>query len=286
MMYRPHSLIERLGDAFRGRLSMPHEVQGIDVSHWQGDIDWKKVIASDISFAIIRTSQGVNYEDRKFRRNWREAKRAREELGVDFPLGIYFFGSWYNAHESKPELDSRAEVEDAVRIAESEDPHIWDKPDLIPHIDVELAANAKKSKTDRWDKKPGDHMPYSAVVDWLGAGLERMDALTGRRTGIYTGRYFWIGDPKTGRRGLGRSTEFFDRPLWLAQYTGKDAPKYDVEIDGETWDVDIWQYTGSGSVPGISGKVDRNVSLGSVADFSALRGTDFGGLLANRPAIV
>lgn len=43
--------------------------QGIDVSHYQGDIDWKKVAGSGITFAFVKATEGETYKDPTFMRN-------------------------------------------------------------------------------------------------------------------------------------------------------------------------------------------------------------------------
>jgi len=58
---------------------------GIDVSYYQGDIDWEKVRASGVEFAFIRVSDGVDNPDTLFELNWGAAKAA----GV--PRGMYQF---------------------------------------------------------------------------------------------------------------------------------------------------------------------------------------------------
>lgn len=49
---------------------------GIDVSHWQGKVDWDKVKAKGVTFAYIKATQGANMVDPQFIRNWAEAKRV------------------------------------------------------------------------------------------------------------------------------------------------------------------------------------------------------------------
>lgn len=55
--------------------------QGIDVSHWQGQIDWGKVKASGIQFAFIKATEGKNYTDPRFFENAREARAAGIKVG-------------------------------------------------------------------------------------------------------------------------------------------------------------------------------------------------------------
>lgn len=55
---------------------------GIDVSEWQGDIDFKKVKEAGIEIVYIRAGQGFSYKDAKFERNYEEAKRNGLKVGV------------------------------------------------------------------------------------------------------------------------------------------------------------------------------------------------------------
>lgn len=63
-------------------------VQGIDVSNWQGDIDWDKVRAAGTQFAFIKATEGGDFLDPKFRRNWYGARR------VGIPRGAYHMLYW------------------------------------------------------------------------------------------------------------------------------------------------------------------------------------------------
>lgn len=56
--------------------------RGIDVSEWQGDIDFRKVKEAGIEVVYIRAGQGFSYEDAKFERNYEEAKKNGLKIGV------------------------------------------------------------------------------------------------------------------------------------------------------------------------------------------------------------
>ena len=56
--------------------------QGIDVSEWQGDIDFRKVKEAGIEVVYIRAGQGFSYKDSKFKRNYQEAKKNGLKVGV------------------------------------------------------------------------------------------------------------------------------------------------------------------------------------------------------------
>ncbi len=62
-----------------------HDVIGVDVSGHQGDIDWASLAATDISFAYIKATQGGDFRDRYFQKNWYEAGAA------GMPRGAYHF---------------------------------------------------------------------------------------------------------------------------------------------------------------------------------------------------
>lgn len=71
--------------------------KGIDVSEWQGKIDWNKVRAAGIKFAMIRAGYGSNNTDKQFVRNISECNR----LGV--PCGVYWFSYALNTEQAARE---------------------------------------------------------------------------------------------------------------------------------------------------------------------------------------
>ena len=87
---------------WRGVTPANHAVHGIDVSRWQGDIDWHRVSRSGVAFAFLKATEGGDHTDPSFDENWRAAARA----GV--PRGAYHFyylcrpaaeqAAWFIAH--------------------------------------------------------------------------------------------------------------------------------------------------------------------------------------------
>lgn len=73
--------------------------KGIDVSTWQGNIDWNKVKADKIEFAIVRGGYGTSGKDGKFEQNYKNAKAA----GV--PIGVYHYSYAKTIQESKKEAN-------------------------------------------------------------------------------------------------------------------------------------------------------------------------------------
>jgi lysozyme len=59
-----------------------YPLRGIDVSHHQGTIDWRKVASDDVAFAFIKASEGGDHRDRLFARNWNEAEAAGVKAGA------------------------------------------------------------------------------------------------------------------------------------------------------------------------------------------------------------
>ena len=74
-----------------------YSVRGIDVSHYQGDIDWDTLAESDIAFAFIKATEGSSYVDDKFAYNYENA------MGTDLAVGAYHFFSFDSAGKTQAE---------------------------------------------------------------------------------------------------------------------------------------------------------------------------------------
>jgi GH25 family lysozyme M1 (1,4-beta-N-acetylmuramidase) len=109
------------------------------------------------------------------------------------------------------------------------------------------------------DIETTDGRSPSQVRSWIVAFINRIVYRTGRPGIIYTGFYFW-------RDSAGNGSNL-NCPLWLAAYVSNPAPY--VPAAWSTWS--FWQYTSSGSVPGVSGNVDRDAWNGSLAGLNNLR---------------
>ena len=71
------------------------KILGIDVSHWQGKIDFERVKKSGIKFVILKAGGSDNgfYEDKTFRSNYEAAKKAGIDVGAYYFVGKNFYGS-------------------------------------------------------------------------------------------------------------------------------------------------------------------------------------------------
>ncbi|MCX5745696.1 MAG: GH25 family lysozyme, partial [Proteobacteria bacterium] len=131
-------------------------VKGIDISKYQGDINWPAVANDGVEFAFVRVSDGLNAIDAKFARNW-DGTRANHVL-----RGAYQF--------FRPGQDARAQADlflSKIGTLEADD--------LPPVIDVEAADGLSASKV------------AAGVKTWI----DRVASVTGRTPIIYTGYYFW-----------------------------------------------------------------------------------------------
>jgi lysozyme len=135
--------------------SMP--VQGIDISRYQGQIDWNTVRRSGIRFAYMKVSEGGDHVDGRFYENWEAARRA----GV--ARGVYHFMYW-----------CRTAAEQAVWFSHAV-PH--DPTQLPPVLDLEWNhASITCPKT----------VPRAVALEKIHKMLEIMEYHTGKRPIIYT----------------------------------------------------------------------------------------------------
>lgn len=179
----------------------------IDVSDWQGQIDWAKVKADGVVGTIIRYADGTTL-DKRFAENMKNAKDA------GLHIGSYIF--------SRAKTKAEAEKE-AERLFNACKPY---DPDMPLYIDLEVASLAK----------------YANVV--AQAFLVKMKALGGRG-GVYANLNWW------NNYLVDTAKNYSANPFWIAQYNST--------MDYKPADrMGMWQYTSSGKVDGISGKVDMD----------------------------
>lgn len=79
-------------------------IEGIDVSHWEGDINFREVKDAGIRFVYIKSSEGDSYIDPDFERNYREARKVR------LKIGFYHYVTARTAEEARKEARHFAEV--------------------------------------------------------------------------------------------------------------------------------------------------------------------------------
>ncbi len=131
-------------------------VKGVDVSYYQGDIDWPAAKADGVEFAFVRVSDGLGFEDPKFDQNW----QATRDVGILRGVYQYF----------RPNQDAIAQADLLLSRMGA-----LGANDLPPVIDVETASG----------------MGAAAVADQVQLWIDHVKAATGVMPIIYTGFYFW-----------------------------------------------------------------------------------------------
>lgn len=207
---------------YRNNLFVQQAKGVIDVSSWQGDVDWAKAKAGGVEGAIIRLGFGWgNDADAKAQRNINECKR----LGI--PFGIY----WYSYAEDAS--GSRQEGNDVV----SKLRQFGVSPnDLKYPVYYDL-----ESWTWTGHTPPTNPNVYNGIVNaWYGA----LQSGGYQNLGVYSYTSYL--------QGPLNNANIYAKTRWVAQY----GPQMEFTAFG-TNDRG-WQYTSSGQINGISGSVDMN----------------------------
>ena len=195
-------------------------LNGIDVSRWQGSVDWAKVRTTSVRFVIMRATKGRAYVDETFAAN--EAGATANHIVV---------GAYHRATPGAAPGDAVAEADHFVAVARNA------PGDLVPSLDIEETGGLTPPKLQAW------------VRTWL----ERVRSRIGVRPMVYTSPYFW-------RVAMGDSPWFAQNgyAVWVAHWgvgvNGIDVPA--AGWSGRDWT--FWQYTSRGRVKGIAPAVDRD----------------------------
>lgn len=194
----------------------------IDVSEWQGDIDWAKAKADGVEGVIIRLGYGEgNNADKKAQRNISECKR----LGI--PFGIY----WY----SYADTPSIAKEEGTDVVAKLKQFGV-NPSDLAYPVYYDL-----EKWTWKGHQPPTDPNVYNNIVNnWYSA----LQSAGYKNLGVYSYTSYLQGPLKYA--------DIYAKTTWVAQYGAR------MGFDSFPTNSRGWQYTSSGKVDGISGNVDMN----------------------------
>lgn len=189
------------------------EINGIDVSEFQGKVDWEKVKASGVKYAIIKFGNiydyDENYLDSKFETNYKKC----QELGIK--TGIYIYNYCNSVDTLKQALEWVFEKLNNKKL---------DMPIYLDMEDKDIQGETVETLTNicnefaKYVKDKGYEAGVYANLNWLENELdpEKFDA---------------------------------DISVWVAQYY------IECQYTGE---YDIWQYTSSGKVDGVSGNCDMD----------------------------
>lgn len=195
---------------------------GVDISEYQGDVDFEKLKAAGAEFVILRIGgryygdEGKLYEDSAFDTYYEQAKAA------GLKVGAYFFS------QAASEADAKEEADAAIK------------------------------------KLNGRALDYPLALDWENIGDEpaRTDDITGDELTLIA-KAFCDEAESAGYKSIvyANSSQMFvsydfntmkDYDFWLADY--RDFPTM-------YYNFDMWQYSDEGTIDGIDGPVDLNISF-------------------------
>ena len=218
-------------------MTKPHAstqpISGIDVSVFQGVIDWKQVAASGQQFAYIKATEGVTYCNRSnLNSNWNSARNFHLKTGC-----YHFF------HPADDPVDQ-------ANSFLSELPTNLKGVQLIPVVDIEETGPPGKDEWPRFTPVEGQAR--------LESFCDVIKTAIGARPMLYC-RTNWMEANWPGY--------VWNGPYWLAQYgTSLITPRCPAGWNHDN--LKLWQYSCTGSVAGIKGAVDLNRFLG--ADLSEI----------------
>lgn len=185
-------------------------VRGIDVSSWQGNIDFNKVKASGIDFVIIRAGYGTGGRDKWFEENYRKAKAA----------GLHVGAYWYSYASGFQEAGREADMFISLLKGKQFDYPVY--------FDMEEKSQLNEGRDF-----------CSGLIRTF---CNRMEA-AGYFAGFYTSASY--------SRSVVTDEVRKRYSFWCAEW-GRSC-----SYEGS---CGVWQKSSNGSVPGISGRVDEDIS--------------------------
>ena len=188
------------------------EYRGIDVSKYQGNINFKKVKDAGVQFVIIRIGYGQyeSQKDEKFEANY----EGFREVGI--PVGVYLYSYAKSVNDAKKEANTVLKWLNGREL------------NLPVYYDIEDKSQINLGK--------------GILTNMCEAFCDTIEK-AGYWAGVYTNKYFF-----TTYLDYEKLEEKYT--IWVAQYN--DTNTYRGKYD-------MWQYTSSGKVNGISGNVDMDI---------------------------
>lgn len=202
---------------------------GVDVSSFQGSIDWDAVRSAGYAFAIVKATEGIDQDSERLA-YYADNIRAAKEAGL--LTGAYHF---FRANQDS--TTQAAVFAAAIRAAGI-------ALDLPPALDVETTDNTEKDMiTLRVERA------ITALTDWFGT-----------KPLLYSYADFLDNNVDL--------TQLPPCSRWIASYpdpgvTSPQVPPYSPILPNGWSTYSLWQFSASGRVPGIAGDVDLNLIHGS-----------------------
>ena len=194
---------------------------GIDVSSHNGSIDWNAVAASGVDYVIIRCGYR-GYGSGALVEDSRFRYNINGAVNAGLKVGVYFFSQ---------ALDEIEAVEEASMVLTLISGYKMTFPIFL---DVEYSNNSHNGRADGLDVATRTAVCKAFCQTITNAGY---------KAGVYAN--------KTWLQSYIDAGALASYKIWLAQYAKE--PTYSGKYD-------MWQYSCTGSIPGISGHVDLNMS--------------------------
>lgn len=194
-----------------------YAVKGVDVSHYQGEIDWEVLASQEIEFAFIKATEGSSYVDDKFAENCANAKKT------DLRVGVYHFFSFESAGEAQAKnFTENVKAEAGM---------------LPPVVDLEFYGEFAKNPPEK-----------DVVIENLDVLLEKLEQFYGMKPIIYATEesyYLYLADDYSDydlwiRNVISAPKKDIDWTFW--QYTNRERLD---GYSGEEKYIDVNVFNGS-----------------------------------------
>jgi GH25 family lysozyme M1 (1,4-beta-N-acetylmuramidase) len=202
---------------------------GVDVSHYQGVVNWTQVASKSYRFTFAKATEGVTLVDPTYPVN----RAGAEGMGLRF--GAYHFGRPAGSTPAAIVASAIAQADHFVDVAQPQ------SGELPPVLDLEVTGGLKAASLSQWAQ----------------AWLDEVKARTGVSGFIYASPDFWKDD-------LGNTSSFAlgGFRLWVAHWTSKASPLVPAgDWGGLGWT--FWQWTDCAHVPGFLNCVDGDRFAGA-----------------------
>jgi lysozyme len=222
---------------------------GIDISHYEPNFPISDLASKDISFIYMKATQGTNYFDNQFGRNWQQAGALAGNKKI--PRGAYHFLS------SDPRMSGKAQADSFVNFVNSHGGFV--EGDLLPALDLEWDVTCQKCP-DRWQTRQRNE-----IVQTVHEFLEQVRQRTKRTPIIYTNKVFLAGLHISDRDLLARPNGGSYK-VWIFDLDSQDR-KVELPNPGKNLPHVLWQFSFTGKFPGYPGAFDVNVYKGTMTAF-------------------
>ena len=194
---------------------------GIDVSRWNEEIDWEKVKEEGIKYAIIRAGYRGSSSG-VLVEDWYYKKNVEGAAEAGIPVGLYFFT------QATTEVEAVEEASMVISMCKDYD--------ITYPIFIDTEGAGGEGRADKLEKKERTAICQAFCETIRSAGYQ---------AGIYASKNWF-------NNNINTEILSDDIYIWLAEYG--DAVTYGGKYH-------MWQYTSSGRVLGIEGRVDLNLSF-------------------------